>query len=220
MTNKLMSHQLLLLIAMLCGMVLVPMVYSWGTNIIVSDGGIIRNEDTVGGLYGSTTSGQSFSAAYDNLYRIDIRFATYARENTNTIDVSILEKQNTTVVRHITIDARNLKDCDLHPIEFDPIPTSRGKEYLISLKSIDASPTNTITIWYSGNDAYAEGTRYHNGEPAEGDLCFVPYYQLSIVEAIAYFMQKITCHWLFFTFYAIVAFATLYGVIVLRETLK
>lgn len=135
-----------------------------------------QHNQPIGEIYGERTVGQSFIATGDKLSRVDVKLATYARRNTENVIFQLREAGSTEDIVSITVNAVQIEDNAYHLFEFDPIPDSKGKTYVFTISSLKSKPGNAITIWYSTEDVYCNGTVQISDKPIEGDLSFRTYH--------------------------------------------
>jgi hypothetical protein len=122
--------------------------------------------------------GQTFACNRDNLYRIDLSTATYARTNTAPVIFHLQENpQASTDIISITIPGPEIQNDRPTSITFPPLSHSQGQSYYFYLESPQAAPGNAITVYANEHDRYPDGTAYRNGQPVAGDLVFTAYSQ-------------------------------------------
>ncbi len=167
-----------------------------------------RQNNTTGEIYDNLTVGQSFLATKDKLSRIDIRLATYARENTHEIIFELREAGAQEPVISQTIQAHSIKNNAYHSFRFDPITYSLGRTYIFTLSSPESKPGNAITAWCHTDDLYENGTIFIEGEPREGDLRFRVYHTYSPAEMASFIFKRITQDWIFFIFWCLLLMVT------------
>jgi len=102
--------------------------------------------------------------------------------------------------------------------EFPPIVDSAGKTYFFYLASPNSVTGNAISVGGATGDFYNDGVTYLAIGPAQGDLAFRTYYNLSIREKLSLLGQRITENkpsiWGDLNFYLLLL--ALYGLIILR----
>jgi hypothetical protein len=127
-------------------------------------------------LVGDETFGQSFVCARDDLYRIDLGTATYAR--TNSAPVIFHLKSNpeaSTDIISITLPGPEIQNERPTSIVFSPLPDSGERSYYFYVESPGAVPGNAITVYANAHDQYPDGRAYRNGKAVAGDLAFTAY---------------------------------------------
>ena len=100
--------------------------------------------------FGEITKGmvlqQSFVSDKNNLSRIDILLATYARSNSTHLRVELLENNTKLIYRKLVSEA-SLSDNSYFSILFPTIRQSKGHIFQIILSSPDGFSGNTVTAW-------------------------------------------------------------------------
>jgi hypothetical protein len=167
-----------------------------------------RQSQTTGEIYHKLTVGQSFLATHDRLSRVDIRLATYGRENTHEIIFELREAGAQDPAIHQTIQAQSIKNNAYHSFHFDPITNSLGRTYIFTLSSPGSEPGNAITAWYHTDDVYENGTIFLDEKPGKGDLRFRIYHTKSLREVAVLIFKRITEDWIFFIFWCLLLMIT------------
>lgn len=122
--------------------------------------------------------GQTFVAGQDNIYRVDLGTATYARINSASVIFHLRADPDSVVdLRTITLSGQDVANDRPTSFIFDPIPDSQGKPYYFFIESPDSVPGNAITLYAQEADTYLNGSAYRNGQPVPGDLVFTVYTQ-------------------------------------------
>ena len=139
--------------------------------------------EPVGEVHGPNTHGQTFIARYPNLNRIDVKLATFGRENHLPLVFHLrrgsLDEANSDIVT-LKVQPSQVADDSFYSFTFPVIPDSQGQMFYFYIQSPRSMPGDAFTIWATSDDAYPEGTRTLNGKPAPGDLCFVAYSDLQV----------------------------------------
>jgi hypothetical protein len=127
-------------------------------------------------LVGGESYGQSFVSTRDNLYRIDLGTATYARVNAAPVIFHLKSSpEASTDIVSITLPGAEIQNERPTSIEFPPLPDSRGQSYYFSIESPEGAPGDAITVYANANDQYPDGEAYRNGQAVPGDLAFTAY---------------------------------------------
>jgi hypothetical protein len=141
---------------------------------------IAARQDGMTGLWeelaGPLTFGQSFVSASDNLYRIDLSTATYAR--TNSAPVIFHLRSSPTAGSDIysaSVPGPEIQNDRPTSFLFPPLPDSRGRSYYFFIESPGSQAGNAITVYANENDQYPGGTAYRDGKAVPGDLAFKAY---------------------------------------------
>jgi hypothetical protein len=138
--------------------------------------------EIVGEIHGRTSYGQTFVARYPNLNRIDVKLATYDRENHFPVVFHLrrgLPDEADSDIVTIKVQPSAIADDSFYAFVFPPIPDSQGQTFYFYIQSPRAMPGDAFTIWAASDNAYPEGSRIVNDRPASGDLCFIAYSDLA-----------------------------------------
>ena len=154
-----------------------------------------------GELTGGGAIGQTFASSHANLNAVEINLATYARLNTKDVIFHLRTSPSSMDIATIKVNAAKIADNQYHRFSFLPILDSKGKTLYFFIESPDSVLGNALTIWYSTEDVYKDGSAYKNHKPIEGDLAFKTYYKLDISNVMLYFINKICQDKPFFVFY-------------------
>jgi len=127
-------------------------------------------------LIGGETFGQSFLCTRDNLYRIDLGTATYARINSAPVIFHLRTEPGAgTDIISVSLPGPEIQNERPTSITFSPLSDSQGKSYYFFIESPEATPDNAITVYANARDQYSDGTAYRNGQAVAGDLAFAAY---------------------------------------------
>lgn len=127
-------------------------------------------------LTGGTSFGQTFISVSNNLYRIDLSTATYARVNTASVIFSLkYNPQDPTTILSFELLGSEIQNERPTSFIFPPIADSAGKSYYFSIESPEATHGNAITVYANEQDQYSDGSAYRNNQVASGDLVFTAY---------------------------------------------
>lgn len=127
-------------------------------------------------LVGGEAFGQSFVSARDNLYRIDLSTATYARTSSAAVIFHLQSSPEAgTDIISITLPGPEIQNERPTSIEFPPLPDSGGQSYYFYIESPEGAPGDAITVYANGYDQFPDGTAYRNGQAVAGDLAFTAY---------------------------------------------
>lgn len=122
------------------------------------------------------TFGQSFVSSRDNLYKIELSTATFARVNSRLVIFRLKNSpQASTDIRSTTLLGQEIQNERPTPIVFGPIPDSAGKSYYFYIESPEATLGNAITVYSNDHNQYIEGSAYRNHQVVNGDLAFTAY---------------------------------------------
>lgn len=126
-------------------------------------------------IYGDKCLEQRFKAEHEGLTAISILLATFARKNTSTIELSMLDDQNQVLHKEST-PASRIRDNDFQYYSFPPMANSKDKPLLIRICSPDGGPGNAITAWTQNNSVQADRSLSYGGDKIDGNLVFQTYY--------------------------------------------
>ena len=138
--------------------------------------------EIVGEIHSKTTYGQTFVARYPDLNRIDVKLATYDRENHFPVVFHLqrgLPDEASADIVTVKVQPSAIADDSFYSFVFPAIPDSQGQMFYFYVQSPRAMPGDAFTIWATPDDTYPEGNRTVNGQPAPGDLCFIAYSTLA-----------------------------------------
>ena len=116
---------------------------------------------------------QIFLMESDILSSISLKFATYGRQNTGTVEVQLIDNDSNNILFTQTLDVSSFMDnsfITLRPEE--PIKDMKEKTVRIAVSSETGTPGNAVTIWYNADIQNPGQKLYIKGEPAQGTLCF------------------------------------------------
>ncbi len=108
-------------------------------------GGCENAVESAGEIIGSGIE-QSIETAAGALCRIDLKLATFQRDNTGYGLFELLDKTGEIRVR-IPFDLATVADNHWYPFRFGPIPSGDSARWTIRLKCPVSKPANAVTIW-------------------------------------------------------------------------
>jgi len=130
--------------------------------------------------------GQTFIAQRDHLVRIDVLMGTHERVNDREITFTLRErKPKNRILRRTTFNAAEVIDNRYHPVRFDPVRDSKGKEYYFLFNSPESTPDNSVCIWMNEDNIYPDGQYRYRHDPQMGDLVFRVYSRRPISKELA-----------------------------------
>lgn len=116
---------------------------------------------------------QTFIAKDNSMQGFSLLLATYARQNSGTIVISLKECDPMNTIQVWTQDISKLADNQYIDFILDtPIIQASGKSFQIDITSVDGDYGNAITVWNSENDVLSDGELLIDGEPQNRDLTF------------------------------------------------
>lgn len=113
---------------------------------------------------------QTFVAEGELIRRIRVMAATFARSNSSTVTMQILD-ENGVELFAATRAVEGLRDNDWLVIPM-VVQVERGNAYRLRMTSDDASTGNAITWWAAHNDAYEMGVAYVDNVQQSVDFAF------------------------------------------------
>ncbi len=109
----------------------------------------VNEIDNIGEILDGDVIEESFVSEFKQIDSLELKTATYDRENTGTFNVSILNGSK--VIGTKTIDMTSVVNGTT-TITFDePISVEEGKEYTLQLTSNGSSEGNAVTVYYGNS---------------------------------------------------------------------
>jgi hypothetical protein len=143
-------------------------------------------------IKGDVTLGQTFVAPYDDLYRLDVTFCTYGRENTADVTLHIREAQEGAEdLVQTTFNASEVRDRAWHTFTFEPIPGSAGKSYFFYFHSPESTAGNALTLCGSEGDFYPHGNTWLGPASINADVAFRTHYKMPLSQKLATFGERL-----------------------------
>lgn len=174
----------LLLLALILGVSL--------NRLVITPEEQLRNHVLAGEIRGPITIGQTFTAPYNGLCRIDVMMATYARQNTRDVIFHLRQSPEEVVdLVEIVVIASEIEDNTFRPFTFDPIRDSAGRSYYFYLESPLSVPGDALTVWGCFEDTYPDGQGFRNHRRGAGDLAFLTHYQPSLLEKAGILLDRL-----------------------------
>lgn len=119
---------------------------------------------------------QEFVMPYELFWGIDVKAGTYGRNNNSFWKLTIREKENGKKVYEWKYNASQVSDGEKYLCKVkSPVKVDKGKEYILSIRSENATGNSALCFYASGNSGYAEERFWVNGEEQEGNLCIRVY---------------------------------------------
>lgn len=119
---------------------------------------------------------QSFTSEKEGLLFVSPLMATYERENSCDIQMSLVGESDELIASQ-RFDARSLGDSRRLNFLVGPIENSKNKIYKLRMSSNNCKSGNAITVWRSENESYELGSLSINGSALNGDLNLAIYYR-------------------------------------------
>jgi SAM-dependent methyltransferase len=139
-------------------------------------------------IWGKNQVGQSFIAEHPNLYRIDIKFATYFTRSSQSLTFHLkkpgIPDRDTSDEKEITtilIKASQIEDNVFYPFLFPQQEDSMGKIYYFYLESPDSIKKEALSVWCTESYSPMQfGCQplicYERGWKSKGHTVFRAYY--------------------------------------------
>ncbi len=141
----------------------------------VSDNSIVSQEANtpVGALEKGYSVEQTFIPEADIINSFSLKFATFARKNTGTIIVKLLNESDNNVLFNRQIDVSQLEDNAFATfVPDEQIEGVKGKKLRILIISETGTKDNAVTLWYNNTAKVQDQQMFLNGKPLDGVLCF------------------------------------------------
>lgn len=137
----------------------------------------LHHNGIVGELVGGRKAAQSFRCSHNLLCAIDLFMATYAQKHETRVTFSL--RRDTFDGEELargTVPAASVRDNDWARFEFEPIPISEGKTFVVAVHSDDAVPGQAVTLYYDKGCSLENGQLWIAGQPRPGALTFRTYF--------------------------------------------
>lgn len=141
----------------------------------ISDKSIVSMDGNmpVNALQMGETVEQTFVPQMDILDSISLRFATFARQNTGTIRVKLLNDLDKSILLDKQLDISCFRDNAYVTVQPETkIKSVKGKKLRILIVSETGTPDNAVTLWYNNTAKAPNQQLFLNGKPVNGVLCF------------------------------------------------
>lgn len=127
-----------------------PWNISKGTKYEIMNGG--ENEGVVGELTGGMLLSQKFTAVDDGLSSVALFCANYQRNNNGKVIISLFEESTDNLIVSKDVALKDVKDNEYYNIVFPKQNDSKGKQYMLTVNSVDGSVGNAITVCCGKNE--------------------------------------------------------------------
>ena len=128
----------------------------------------LPTEKPIGEITKSVT--QTFTSECNDISGVDLFFATYARKNSGSLNVSLRDETTNTLVFEENLNVARIKDNEWVPFSFPFIQNVSGDNFSLTLSPHGSSPGNAVTVWSTASDIYTQGELI--GVEGGGDLVF------------------------------------------------
>ena len=160
------------------------------------------HDTPVGEITQDSSADQTFISNCDNITSIDLYGATYMRQNSGTVEVTIyttsdsdiraIENEKLQKIAKWTLDAAQFEDNKIITLNVDEAEANDslvisyeinpkankgllGKQCMIKLSSPDCKPGSSVTFWTTQEDVYPDGCVRIGGYEWYNDLWFQVY---------------------------------------------
>jgi hypothetical protein len=123
----------------------------------------------LGEIVEGTVIQQKFSMNSDGFSQLKIFAATYARENSCSLIVS-LYVEPAELVQKVIWPCQSIIDNSYLTLSFPPISDSADQKFVLYIESRDASPGNAVTVWTGSNSGLNDGKLFINAERNLNDV--------------------------------------------------
>ena len=135
---------------------------------------ILEESEPIGLITDDIKIKQEFVSDSDGMTAIEIQFATYARQNDSNVFVKLTDAETDSIIFEEKIYAKNIADNAYRKFDFEKIPDSKNRKYVLHIKS-DATIDNALTIW-SGKGQFKNTTLFIGDKQVERTLNFTIHY--------------------------------------------
>lgn len=164
--------------------VLFSLVFSWF--YLYSGGPRVDNLEAwgqipAGEIVKDYTISQSFISHGDGLTGVAVRFATYQRRNSGTLNFTLYKlltadgREEKVKLLSGAVSASELTDGAFETFSFNPVSQSENSRYLFTISSPDSDEGNAVTVFLSEGKSNVEGKTYIGGTSVRARLNFVTY---------------------------------------------
>lgn len=119
---------------------------------------------------------------YGIFWGIDVKTGTYGRNNNSFWKLGIREKESGKKVYEWEYNASQVSDGEKYLCKVkSPVKVDKDKEYILSIRSKDATGNSALCFYASVGDGHEEnsgnenGKFFINGEEQDGELCIRVY---------------------------------------------
>lgn len=135
-----------------------------------------KEEKEIAVMDNRTVLEQEFAMPYGLFWGIDIKTGTYGRNNNSFWKLDIREKESGKIIYEWEYNASQVSDGEKYLCKVtSPIKVDKGKEYILSIRSKNATGNSALCFYASGHESYGDGKFFINGEVQEGALCIRVY---------------------------------------------
>jgi SAM-dependent methyltransferase len=130
---------------------------------------------SVGELVAGAALRQPLRPRRNHLSAIEVQLATFGRVNTGEVIFRLTDVKTGREAVVQRFEAAEVQDNTFRRFEFEPIPDSGGRRYVLSLEAPGATAGNAITAWASGRPVRELGALTVGDRPVGGTLALRTY---------------------------------------------
>lgn len=194
---------LLLVLIPIIGALLIAAIFWQALNQFACEGQLITTylDDQIdaGAIWGEQSFGQSFTAPYPNLDRVDIFFHRDHRYNEGQLIFRLYEIPaglsdiGAAIALHETqVALDTIRDQRWHTFAVPTITDSIGKPYYFSISTTGVTSEESIAIAGVYRNVYPSGTATYRDVPFNADMTFRACFELSNGEKMERLMTNLT----------------------------
>ncbi|SEU15368.1 hypothetical protein SAMN03159358_3656 [Paenibacillus sp. NFR01] len=137
---------------------------------------------TLGELVEGTELEQSFQIDRNNLSGVSIKMATFMRKNEGDFIIALRHEGSSANIYEAKVQFDSITDNAYFDFRFPPIKFSKGKHYVVAIKSLSGEKDASISSYVSDGNVYDGGELRLNGTTLNGDLVFKVYYNRTLFD--------------------------------------
>ncbi len=136
-----------------------------------------QTNETVGAIFSGYEVEQTFTSHFDRLTAVEVKLATYNRENKGIMDLTLSDASGQQVAGW-QLPAREIQDNHWRRFYFTPINESYGQTFTLRIRFDGSDETNAITAWVdSQKPERFQGLLTYHGAVKDGQLGLRTYYR-------------------------------------------
>ncbi len=148
-------------------------------------------------VYQDQIVGQSFVSNHNNFKTVVLYLRNRELKNNEEVIFSLADLDFPSIImRQVVVKGQNIGDGTTVRFDFPPIADSRGRKYLVSIKSPTSTWENGIEVGYSPKDLYPYGQALAGDKFIDGDLFFITYFRPEpgqlVKNSLAVFSARLT----------------------------
>ncbi len=128
--------------------------------------------ETVGELTTGRVLRQTFTCPENGLRRVDLLTATFGRQNAGRLAIRVEDLSTRVSLVSDEVDAAGVPNNDWLTIPLPIQRRSKGRRYVVEIRSLEGDADRSPTLWTSRLDAYPEGALELDGVTTDRDLHF------------------------------------------------